>query len=81
MKLPKKVKNKPYGTQNGRALLRKWKFAALDQILSAQKINASRQTAVACIKIPRVQISLLLLSVRKELEGCVLVKKITKYVY
>ena len=56
MKLPKKVKNKPYGTQNGRALLRKWKFAALDQILSAQKINASRQTAVACIKRPRVSI-------------------------
>ena len=52
MKLPKKVKNKPYGTQNGRALLRKWKFAALDQILSAQKINASRQTDVACVKEP-----------------------------
>ena len=55
MKLPKKVKNKPYDTQKGRALLRKWKFAALDQILSAQKINASRQTAVACIKRPRVE--------------------------
>ena len=54
MKLPKKVKNKPYATKNGRALLRKWKFAALDQILSAQKINVSRQTAVACIKRPRV---------------------------
>ena len=54
MKLPKKVKNKPYGTQNGRALLRKWEFAALDQILSAQKINASRQTDVACIKRPRL---------------------------
>ena len=43
MKFPKKVKNEPYGTQNGRTLPRKWKFAALDQILSAQKNNASRQ--------------------------------------
>ena len=56
MKLKKKVKYELYGTQFGRALPRNWKFAALDKILSAKKINASRQTDVACIKRPSVML-------------------------